>query len=154
MKKPMPPKPSKTKMRMGAPVRKAASGGIMGPAPRPEGNGALPVTRFKYGVKPTGIAPRPEGNGALPVTRYKFGVKPTGIAPRPEGNGALPVTRFKAGVQPPVGAPRPRVKKDIPVMRPSADGGPTAKPAFNKLPRTGGELPAFRRGGSAKKGKG
>lgn len=32
MKKPVPPKPSKTKMRFGAPVAKAASGGMMKPA--------------------------------------------------------------------------------------------------------------------------
>jgi hypothetical protein len=49
--KPMPPKPSKTKMRMGAPVAKAAKGGMMGGMNKPAG---------MMGGKPSGMG-KPAG---------------------------------------------------------------------------------------------
>lgn len=125
MKKPMPLKPGQMKMRMGAPVKKAAAGGMMAGMPRATGQGMLPAMR-KPSAGPLVSRPRPTGKGELPAMR-KPSAGPLMMAPRPEGQGMLPAGR-----------------KFVPQA--------ATLPAFKKkkaatTPKTGGESPAYRKGG-------
>ena len=123
MKKPMPLKPNKMKMRFGAPVKKAAAGGLM-TAPRPTGQGMLPAGR-KPSAGPLTSMPRPTGQGMLPAGR-KASAGPLMMAPRPEGQGEL-----RAGRK----------------YNPPAFKMPMKKAT---TPATGGNGPAFRKAMSAR----
>ena len=113
MKKPMPLKPGQMKMRMGAPVKKAAAGGMMAGMPRATGQGMLPAMR-KPSAGPLMMAPRPEGQGMLPAGR-KFvpqaatlpAFKKKKAATTPKTGGESPAYRKGGKVNAPWDKPRP-----------------------------------------------
>lgn len=186
MKKPVPPKPSKTKMRMGAPVAKAARGGVMGgSATGVGGSMGRPNSGTGRGLGNVSVSkpgnatarPLPSPGAAMPMPR----ARPPGAVSLPAGgrtamrkggvvskaagggmmgndfSGAMRIGRvpFNGGGKYGSGL------KDYggrPTFSPSFDmnvkNNLKRRKAKNEEPTTGGDDPAYRKGGMVKKSKG
>lgn len=129
MKKPMPMKPNKMKMRMGKPVAKAATGGMMG-SPSAAGRSDM-MARYSPG---TGVsAPRPGG--------VSTGMPSAGNP----GTGRGRPTRVPPGFANAKPRPMPTPGGGVPRKPPTTGGGGAT---FGGQP-----VAAMRKGGKVKKGK-